>query len=157
MNETLHNGGPASARRFGRMFAMIALASVVGVTLSGCGGTDEDIPDTAPVSGIVTYKGKEIEDAVVTFHPQGQGNPGTGTTEANGRFVLTTYKARDGAVPGMHVVTVQLMPEGGLPGMEVETTGATPIPKKYAMASSSPLTADVKLGETNDFKFDLKD
>ena len=36
------------------------------------------------------YKGNPIAEAQVTFYPQGQGNPGTGRTEDNGRFVLTT-------------------------------------------------------------------
>jgi hypothetical protein len=127
------------------------------VTFNGCGGKDEDLPRTYPVSGLVTYKGQPIDEAQVTFYPQGPGNPGTGRTEPNGRFVLTTYDALDGAVPGIHVVTVQLFPEGGLPGMEVETTGATPIPLKYADQATSTLTAEVKTDGANDIKLELTD
>ena len=71
--------------------------------------------------------------------------------------MLTTYDDGDGAVVGTHAVTVQLLPEGGLPGMEVETTGATPIPQKYADRSTSPLTAEVKPGEKNEVKLELED
>lgn len=125
--------------------------------IAGCGGTDEELPPTAPVSGVVTYKGEPVKEAQVTFHPQRDGNPGTGRTEENGSFIITTYDAHDGAVPGIHVVTVELFPMGGLPGMEIETTGATPIPKKYADASKSPLRLEVKADSANDFQIELED
>lgn len=127
------------------------------VPLTGCGKKDENLPKTYPTSGVVMYKGNPVAEAQVTFHPQGQGNPATGRTEANGRFILTTYDALDGAVPGTHVVTVELFPEGGLPGMEIETTGATPIPEKYFTPSTSPLTAEVKKDDANNITLELKD
>jgi len=137
----------------------LALVAVLVISsLSGCGGgEDVDVPDTAAASGVVSYQGKAVNEADVTFHPQGKGHPGVGRTDADGRFVLTTYDAEDGAVVGTHAVTIRLMPTGGLPGMEAKSTGAAAIPQKYADPSTSPLTAEVKPDEDNEFKFELQD
>ncbi len=134
--------------------ACVALIAVLG--LAGCGG-GEDVPETAPVSGVVLYKGQPVDQAEVTFHPQGEGHPAVGRTDTEGRFVVTTYDQGDGAVLGTHTVTVQLMPEESLPGMEVQTAGATPIPQKYADPSASPLTVEVKAGEENEVTLELED
>lgn len=135
--------------------ALIAIWLVLG--LAGCGGGKPDVPETAPVSGVVLYKGKPVDQAEVTFHPQAEGHPGVGRTDSEGRFLLTTYAQTDGAVLGKHVVTVQLMPENAVPGMEMQTPGITPIPAKYADPSKSPLSAEVKAGEDNEFKLELED
>jgi hypothetical protein len=126
-----------------------ALAAALG---SGCGGApakDENLAKTAPVTGVIMYKGNPLKDAVVTFNPTGEGNPGVGRTEENGRFILTTYKERDGAAVGTHIVTVQVMPVGGLPGQEVASTGGSDIPAKYADTKTSPLSVEVKEGSNN--------
>ncbi len=134
--------------------ALIALCLVLGV--AGCGG-GADVPETAPASGVVLYQGEPVDEAEVAFHPEGEGHPAIGRTDAEGRFVLTTYSSADGAVPGKHTVTVQVMPEGALPGMETEAAGAAAIPEKYADPSASPLTVEVKPGEKNEFKLELED
>lgn len=136
----------------------LSLVALLGLLpLPGCGGSpDVDVPDTAAASGVVLYQGKAVNEADVTFHPQGEGHPGVGRTDAEGRFVLTTYDAEDGAVVGTHAVTIRLMPTGGLPGMEAKSTGAAAIPQKYADPSTSPLTAEVKPDEDNEFKFELQ-
>lgn len=149
---TLPTTALAHARGWLTLVAVLVVSS-----LPGCGG-DEDVPETAPASGVVLYQGKPVNEADVTFHPQAaEGHPAVGRTDAEGRFVLTTYGAQDGAVLGTHAVTIRLMPTGGLPGMEAKSTGAAPIPQKYADPSKSPLTAEVKAGEDNEFKFELQD
>lgn len=133
--------------------ALIAVLLVL--SLPGCGGGE--FAETAEVSGVVLYKGQPVAGAEVNFHPA-EGHPATGRTEPDGRFVLSTYAAEDGAVPGTHTVTVQLFPEeGGLPGMEVQSTGAAAIPEKYADPGVSPLSREVKAGEKNDFTLELED
>ena len=84
---------------------MIAL-----MLLSGCGG-----PTIAPVRGRVTWNGKPVKDAMVTFSPRPKseddkepGKPATGQSDADGNFVLSTYKPYDGAQVGMHQVTISL-------------------------------------------------
>jgi hypothetical protein len=80
------------------------------VLLPGCGK-----PTVASVKGKVTCNGKPVAQAVVTFAPvpTGEkdvepGKAGTGFTDAEGNYVLSTYKPLDGARVGQHRVTVTL-------------------------------------------------
>ena len=119
---------------------------------SGCSSEREaEHPQTAPVTGSVTYQGNPVLDGLVTFHPQGTGNPALGNVDENGNFELTTYEKGDGAVLGEHVVTVQVMPAAAVPGMEAETGGGISIPKKYNRPETSPLKVQIKAG-TNEFQ-----
>jgi hypothetical protein len=118
---------------------------------SGCGGGD-DLPERAPVTGTVTYKGKTLAGGTVTFYPdEEKGNPAYGEIQSDGTFHLTTYEAEDGAVLGKHRVTVEVFPgqaggaETGLPG--AEATLPSPIPIKYRDRQKSPLEFEVKPGE----------
>jgi hypothetical protein len=126
------------------------------LSLAGC-APEETHPETAKVSGVVLYQGEPVAQAEVTFRPEGEGDNGLGRTDAQGKFVISTYGQQDGAVVGKHVVTVQLFPEGGLPGAEVESTDTTPIPPKYADPAATPLSEEVKSGANNEFEFTLED
>ncbi|MEQ9408952.1 MAG: hypothetical protein RIK87_14540 [Fuerstiella sp.] len=119
----------------------------VSLILTGC-GDNEDLPETAPVSGKVTLNGQPLTNGTVTFHPEGPGNPGYGEIKEDGAFDLTTYELRDGAVLGLHKVTVEVFdadPEGPppLPGSEDELST---VPKKYSSPETSPLRFEVKQG-----------
>jgi hypothetical protein len=92
-----------------RAFVVVALVGLVCV--SGCGGG----PTIVPVKGRVTYKGRPVANATVAFSPVQRsdddltpGKPGTGYTDADGYFVLSTYRPHDGAQVGMHNVRVSL-------------------------------------------------
>ena len=148
----------AGIRGRGRLSARQRLSVVlVCVAAVGCSSQEEEeLPPTAQTSGVVLVDGKPLADAQVMFHPQGQGNPATGRTEENGRFVLTTYEDRDGAVPGTHVVTIQVFPAGALPGMEFgEDGGESPVPMEYSDVSTSTLSATVESGKPNDIKLEI--
>jgi hypothetical protein len=117
----------------------------------GC-GEESNTPETAPVTGTVTYKGKPVIGGTVTFIPEsGPGNPGIGYIDRDGTYSLTTYERDDGAVLGKHKVTVEVFPgqAGGapsaLPGMESKLP--SPIPKKYRLRDTSPLEFEVKQGD----------
>jgi hypothetical protein len=76
--------------------------------LTGCGR-----PALAPVKGRVTCRGKPVAEAAVLFSPMPKSEGGTksgkaagGGTDADGRFVLTTYDRGDGALIGKHRVSV---------------------------------------------------
>jgi hypothetical protein len=69
----------------------------------------------APVKGRVTCNGKPVAEAAITFNPVPQsekdkepGKPATGYTEADGTYVLSTFRKHDGAIVGKHRVTVVL-------------------------------------------------
>jgi hypothetical protein len=87
------------------------LLSLVGVALvSGCAG-----PTMAPVKGRVTCNGKPVKEAMITFNPMQRfdkdrepGKPGTGCTDADGYYALSSYQSYDGAHIGKHRVTVIL-------------------------------------------------
>ena len=88
-----------------RMVVTIALVVVPGCAREGL----------APVKGRVIFNGKPVKEAQVTFSPvprsAGDKEPGkaaTGFTNADGAFVLSTYKAYDGALIGPHHVTISL-------------------------------------------------
>ena len=84
-------------------------------TLIGCGGGAEgepkDRPARTPVSGIVTLKGVPVESATVTFFPLELGSAAVGRTNAEGRFVLGTFSADDGAIPGTYQLSVVKLDE----------------------------------------------
>lgn len=88
---------------------MIAIASsVMLVLVCGCGGGPYEL---APVSGVVTLYGNPLANATVSFSPRGEGKdivgPGSmGTTDAEGRFTLRTFKDERGAVVGNHTVRI---------------------------------------------------
>jgi len=70
-------------------------------------------PSLAPVHGRLTCNGKPVKEAGVIFSPvpategaKESGKPATGSTDADGRFVLTTYKSGDGALVGKHRASI---------------------------------------------------
>jgi hypothetical protein len=60
------------------------------------------------------FDGKPVKEAAITFSPTGvpgqleTGKPGTGFTDADGNFELSTFKDYDGAIVGSHSVHVSL-------------------------------------------------
>lgn len=76
----------------------------------GCGGV-EQFP-RGEVTGLVTCEGKPVPKAIVYFEPVKTGDEaligqqGFGLTDAEGRYVISTYGEKDGAVLGKHLVRV---------------------------------------------------
>lgn len=125
----------------------------------GCSG-ENDAPSTIAVTGIVTYNGTPMPNLSVGFVPE-TGMLAAGTTDASGRFELTTSAPGDGAIAGPYKVAINFVPEQtpempGFPGSE--NAPKSPIPTKYGDVSTSGLTATVDSDASkNDFKFDLTD
>ncbi len=140
----------------------IALGSVVLLiaVLIGCGGPAT--PSTSKVTGTVTYKGAPLANVNVTFTPE-EGRPGTGTTDDQGRYRLTTFEPNDGAVPGTHRVTITPGPTSEPPPMPESSeqarasAPAAPFPARYMRPDDSGLTATVESGKTGEFDFNLVD
>jgi hypothetical protein len=91
------------------MRTIAALVAITALVVSGCGG-----PQMAPVKGRVTFNGQPVKEAQITFSPLGAegqketGKPGTGFTDDEGNFVVSTFKNYDGALQGSHNVLVVL-------------------------------------------------
>lgn len=78
--------------------------AILAVGLVGC-GTGSGL---VKVRGTVTLDGQPLPNALVTFiSKSGEGVTATGTTNAQGEFVMQTYKPGDGVKPGEYKVTVQ--------------------------------------------------
>lgn len=88
-----------------RMARMTLLS--IAATFAGCfsGG---GIPGTIPVSGTVTYGGKPVEGATISFIGKGAERPATAISKADGKYDLYTLDSR-GALPGNYSVVVTKM------------------------------------------------
>jgi hypothetical protein len=132
-----------------------------GAWTAGCGGGGAK---TAPVSGRVTYKGKPVAKANVSFTPaEGASRAATGLTDDGGNYKLGSFAASDGAPPGQYRVTIQAhgpdrpAKPGEGSGMPGETIPGDPIiPLKYFKPDTSGLTFEVKRG-SNRADFELTD
>jgi hypothetical protein len=145
---------PRFPARLNRLAALLWLGS-----LYGCGRSD-----LSPVSGLVTVDGKPVAAAQVLYTSPNS-RPAAGETDAQGRYVLSTYIAGDGAKIGTHSVTVtarptirvspagNIGPPSGPP--KVQHGQQSPVPVKYSDPAKPLLSVDVKPGN-NDIPIELK-
>jgi hypothetical protein len=153
------------------------LSVAVTLAASGCGGEAPPNRDPVfPIKGVVTYKGKPVAGADVTFFCQEKDRSAFGRTDKDGSFQLTTFGSNDGAVAGKHTVTVQLIEnsEADKPVAPIDSPDYAPpttqdvtraaravrsgLPRKYADQKTSDLTVEVKAdGNNPDVKLELKD
>lgn len=147
----------------------ISIGTVLVAILStlGCSAiTDENPnwPKRYKASGVVTYEGKAVEGAEVTFQCNDGKSTATAKTDSAGRFVLTTYVEGDGAVAGQHVVTIRRVDVVDMTPKDVDVSAggtALPpkitwiVPEKYSLPNKSGLQAEVQDKGPNEFKFDL--
>lgn len=135
-----------SSLRFASLYATLLLLAV-----TGCGETSDRLP-VYPVSGTVTFKGQPLPNALVAFHPVDKSDPratsSRATTDAAGKFTLSTYEANDGTPAGEYKVTVECYK------LKQTGTSAEPgpnfLPPKYANPSTTKLSVKVDAGAAND-------
>ena len=132
-------GGPA-------MLALVAFA--------GCSSAR-----TAEVSGAVTYRGKPVPAAVVTFVHRGA-PAAFGDTDAEGRYSLTVSCPDAGITDRTHAVMVRPAIRIAADGITLDP--ATPavrpdIPGRYHAAESTPLSAEIVAGRANVVNLTLED
>ena len=85
----------------------LLLIAVMGIVAAGCGSQDRTGSDPVyPVTGVITYRGKPVAQAEVTFFNAEKNRSAFGKTNDKGEYKLTTFSPNDGAVEGQHVVTV---------------------------------------------------
>jgi len=139
-----------SHTRNGCLLLLVSLGLLT--TMTGCNSADTaaNRPKVSKVEGQVTLQGKPLKGAFVTFHPTSSDDSGTGETDEDGRFAISTFARNDGAVLGKHAVTIIRPEMGSVPGMTSKSS--TGIPGKYTVKDKTPLTADVVEG-SNQFEF----
>ena len=165
-------------------FESLKRRTLLGVALSvlvtgfaGCGGVDQ--PATSPASGTLTLDGVPLADATVTFWEATAPTAGSGKTDAQGKFTITTFEAGDGAIIGEHSVLVSkdestavLMPsisaEGGDTDYEKMSQGAdayraaadkkveSVIPQKYTNRVTTTFKVPVTADGPNVFEFNME-
>ena len=146
---------------------------VCGSLLCVCAGCEEPGTPKVPVTGTVTFNGKPLDGAIVSFTPKTEGLPASATTDAEGKYVLTTETNGDGAVIGEYAVTIAkydrkapVIPEvteeqesdetiditeeypPGYDEMDASEKAAAVaknlLPRKYSDPNATPLVAQVK-------------
>lgn len=119
-------------------------------------GTKRTVVKTYSVTGRVTFRGKPLEQAQLTFFVQDPKDrkklrrAAIGTTRADGSYALTAYQAFDGCPAGECKVTVVRVTQK-LDGSKGENT----MPANYADTKTTPLQVTVRKGE-NSLDFNLK-
>ncbi|MFM8250666.1 MAG: hypothetical protein ACKOBW_03600 [Planctomycetota bacterium] len=158
------------------MKAKLLLVGWLLVTLVGCGG--EGGKALSPAQGTVKYNGQPVSGASVSFLFDNGAEVAAGSTDASGKFTLTTG-GRSGAPIGDAKVVISKITGGTTAGvntdqmtpddmrkmqMAAQTDPANSAPKnelpaKFADVKTSPLVANVvKGGATeNSFEFNLTD
>ncbi|QDT94027.1 DUF6795 domain-containing protein [Gimesia algae] len=126
--------------------SMAMCAVFLFVSISGCSGGGETLPELTEVTGTVTLDGKPVENISVIFQPEvAEQATSRGTTNAEGKFSLMYNQDASGAVPGIHKVRFAVM--------DADSTGL--LPDKYTRPNTGE-TANVKAEGSNDFQFELK-
>lgn len=150
---------------------------LVPFALVGCGSSD--LPNTVPVTGTVTMDGTPVEGATVNFLSEGGSIASAGTTDASGKFSLTTIvgsQSVPGAVVGSHGVAVVKTETSGQemadpndleatkammekmttnPAITSEFKAKYVIPQKYNNPTQSQIKAQVTEAGPNDIKIEL--
>jgi len=116
-----------SQRRLHTVLAMLALLSILG----GCG----DGITTYPVRGIVTLpNGEPLVGGIVSMEAVDQSVSGTGRTDADGRFAMSTLEVGDGLPPGKYRAVI--LPPGNF---DPDQPARMPFDPKYTRYESSGL------------------
>ena len=157
-----------------RTFVLGVAACATGLSVMGavgCGG--REWPPTYKTTGMVTLDGSPVERASITFSPKEGQQPANATTDASGRYQMTSFNAGDGATAGSFDVAILKFPaieidagRGGVPFGEANRTNAGPspesledpeneLPEKYSNSEKSGLSATVTADGENVFNFEL--
>ncbi len=120
--------------------------------LAGCGSGR-----FAPVHGQVVYAdgtpATDLKHAQVVFEgvgADGRGYSAAGTIDENGKFVLTTERTGDGAVPGKNKVLIApYIPDPERPPAKI-------IDEKFEKFETSGLEAEIVPGGSNEFTFKVE-
>jgi len=142
-----------------RQIALGLAATLLCVT--GCSSDEAAVNEpTVDAAGTVTYKGQPLEYHRVMVHPEGH-RVGSGISDAQGKFVLGTNSAGDGAVEGKHKVSVVYVGPPVDPNVDAATLPPPPAPKvkipaKYNKPETSGVTVEIPTGGNEDLKIDLQ-
>ena len=138
---------------------MLMRKLVVAILILVAAGCRNDT-GTVPVAGVLKLDGQPLKEASIQFVPQGSGRDATATTDANGKFTMSTYEPRDGALPGSYKVVItpfvaaETSPEGASSEDAMAAASAaaakqnrkspgTQVPQSYTRLDQTPLVQAV--------------
>lgn len=159
---------PTASRAGHGLLFLGGLLCGVCLGLAGCGGAQEGRRPTAEVTGQVMYHSAPVARGEVKFIPVPSDQPGVrvayGSLDSQGRYCLSTYGDRDGAILGTYAVTVESREEPSPDVGKMESPDGSAlarrskslIPERYADPQTSGLNAQVRQG-SNTFDFTLED
>lgn len=130
-----------------------SLFFIIGLLVSGCGGSADNGPQVASVTGTVQFNGKPLEEGTIVFHPT-SGRSASGFIKGGKIIEVTTITKGDGAPVGNNKVTVFSTKPDPKDASGMGTISL--IPKKYNDVKKSGLNAIVKSNAENTLTFDLK-
>src|SRR5262245_47177177 len=100
-----------------------------------------------PVKGRVLVDGEPAEGVTVRFHslddPDDELVRPTATTDADGGFLVSTYKTNDGMPAGSYAVSLVRLPKGYQGPIE----RANKLPARYSEAETSGIKVQITAGE----------
>jgi hypothetical protein len=148
-------------RYFG-LARVIACGLCVAACLSafGCGEPKETVPELVTVTGKVTYQGRPLADASVTFVPADAEEEATelnrivrphGKTDAEGSYELA-WGDNAGAPPGKYNVMITAFK----PSDDDEVKPDSLIPVMYNSPKTSGLLKEVKEADDNVINIELQ-
>lgn len=102
--------------------APVALVALWFIPCSGCDSNQaKSVVPIVPVKGKITHRGKPLTQGQISFEPMDAGREAFGKIQSDGTFVMSTFKEGDGAVKGVHRVSVTNA------GRHVRTKGDTQV------------------------------
>jgi hypothetical protein len=152
--EMTHDRSGLARRTAGGLCMMLSFLSF------GCGEPAETVPELVAVSGKVTYQGKALADASVTFVPADAEEEATernrlirpsGKTDADGAYELV-WAEHTGAPPGKYNVIVTAF----APSTDDDVRPDSLIPEMYGSPKTSGLSRVVKEEGDNVINIDLQ-
>ena len=149
---------PCRLRTLG-VVAVLCLAAAAGCSRPTSPPRPARLP-TVVAGGQVTFRGKPLPKASIVFHHDGGNASAVATTDAEGRFVLTTYAKDDGAPVGKYRLTVATIDTveaepGVLAPLSAEGSRSGP-PANYANPATSGLVVEIPEGGDPNIAVDLK-
>lgn len=161
--------GTARALNRGRLAAGLILAALVAGGSQGCSKATAEDPNGRTATGTITYQGKAVAGALVTFRSASES--AFGQTDAEGKYKLRTGKGEKVPLGAYQVSVVKqessavaatsFNPDEYVPPEQLQATPAAApkdlLPAKYGDAAKSNLTATVTADGKNEFDFALSD
>lgn len=138
----------------------MAACGCLCVAVAGCSGQRSSDRwarlrhKTYPVQVLVTWNGEPAKDTVVVFESTDHSVMAVGRTDGVGVSHLKTYEPGDGAVAGEHRVRIEQFVVTGTTG-DGRILDASIMPKQYADAGTSGLSAEVSATGKNSVVFEV--